>query len=120
MNNIALSYKDIVLQPEYSTLTSRRTANCKPIFLGKRFNSVAMPANMKCTIDFKMAELLGRQNYFYILHRFYDYNFILSWVKDNYKSFPISISVGVKDEDRNFVQSLPDYIDYITIDIERG
>lgn len=120
MNNIALSYKDIVLQPEYSTITSRSIANCKPVFLGRMYNSVAIPANMKCTIDFKMAELLAKHNYFYILHRFYDYNFIHSWVKDNYNVFPISISVGVKEQDKEFIKSLPDYIDYITIDIAHG
>lgn len=120
MNNIALSYKDIVLQPEYSTLTSRSIANCKPVFLGRMFNSVAIPANMKCTIDFNMAELLAKKNYFYILHRFYDYDFIRSWVIKNYNVFPISLSVGVKDEDREFIKSLPDFIDFITIDIAHG
>ena len=37
-NNFMYSYKDIVLQPDYSEIISRKNANCKPIFLGKEFN----------------------------------------------------------------------------------
>ena len=50
------SYKDIVLQPAYSEIDSRSKLDASVEFLGKVFESVAVPANMKCTIDFKKAK----------------------------------------------------------------
>jgi GMP reductase len=85
------SYKDIVLQPEYSEVISRKNVNCKPVFLGKEFNSVAMPANMKCTIDFNKAIDLSEKGYFYILHRFYNFIEIIDWLVCNQDLPTISI-----------------------------
>ena len=73
------SYKDIVLQPSYSEIDSRSKLDASVEFLGKVFESVAIPANMKCTIDFKKARELSEAGYFYVLHRFYDYEDIINW-----------------------------------------
>ena len=88
------SYKDIVLFPDYSEVSSRKQANCKPVFLGKQFNSVAIPANMRCTIDFTTAVDLAEKGYFYILHRFYNYDIILDWIGHNQDIY-VSISVSI-------------------------
>lgn len=116
------SYKDIVLLPNYSEVVSRKDADCKPEFLGYKFNSVAIPANMRCTIDFKTAVDLAEKDYFYILHRFYDYNQILDWMSFNRDIF-ISVSLGVKPEDYNFIDRIKSSrlrIDFITIDVAHG
>ena len=120
--NRCYSYKDIVLLPEYSEITSRKQANCKPVFLGKEFNSVAIPANMRCTIDFKTAVDLAEHDYFYILHRFYDYDQILDWIGHNQDIY-VSISIGVKREDYCFIDNIVKSgyrVDCVTIDVAHG
>ena len=116
------SYKDIVLLPNYSEIVSRKDTNCKVEFLGKVFNSVAIPANMRCTIDFKTAVDLAEHDYFYTLHRFYDYYQILDWIGCNQDIY-VSISVGVKPEDYNLIEKIKKTklrVDCITIDIAHG
>lgn len=122
---IKLHYKDIVLDhPRYSEIRSRDDISSDVEFLGYHFKSVAIPANMACSIDFNKAEELGKNGYFYVLHRFYDYHEILNWVGDNQEeNFPISISVGVKEKDYQFIdliKSLGYRVDFITIDIAFG
>lgn len=122
-NNFMYSYKDIVLQPEYSEVISRKNANCKPIFLGKEFNSVATPANMKCTIDFAKAIDLSEKGYFYILHRFYNFIEIIDWLVCNQDLPTISISVGTQKTDYELIQNIATNnlrVDYITIDVAHG
>jgi len=122
-NNFMYSYKDIVLQPDYSEIISRKNANCKPIFLGKEFNSVAIPANMKCTIDFAKAIDLSEKGYFYILHRFYNFIEIIDWLVCNQDLPTISISVGTQKTDYELIQNIATNnlrVDYITIDVAHG
>ena len=122
-NNFMYSYKDIVLQPDYSEIISRKNANCKPIFLGKEFNSVAIPANMKCTIDFAKAVDLSEKGYFYILHRFYNFIEIIDWLVCNQDLPTISISVGTQKTDYELIQNIASNnlrVDYITIDVAHG
>lgn len=117
------SYNDIVLLPNYSEVTSRRNANCKPVFLGIPFESVAVPANMKCTIDFSKAAELSEKGYFYILHRFYSYVYIYHWIQNNQNIRTISISLGVKKEDYELIDVLASKklrVDFITIDVAHG
>jgi len=117
------SYKDIVLQPAYSEATSRSELDASVEFLGRRFESVAIPANMKCTIDFKKAVQLSEAGYFYVLHRFYDYDEIVKWVEDNQLIKTISISIGVNKKDYNLIDKLVERdlrVDFITIDVAHG
>ena len=89
----SLSYKDIHLIPNYSTLVSRDDADTSIKFGDFTFKLPVTPSNMASTIDFEKAEYLGRSGYFYILHRFYDYVEILEWLnKSKYLNFPISIT----------------------------
>jgi GMP reductase len=121
--NTAYSYDNIVLTPKYSEIMSRSKLDASVEFLGKKFKSVAIPANMKCTIDFKKAKELSEAGYFYVLHRFYDYNDIYNWVKDNQDLKTISISVGVNEKDWELVNDLfvnKLRVDYITIDVAHG
>jgi GMP reductase len=119
-----LSYKDVVLLPSYSEIKSRDDVNTSINFLGYNFKSPVIPANMCCCIDFKTAETLARSGYFYILHRFYDYyNQIIPWLARSQGSFPLSISIGVKQNDIDFLQHLSESafkIDFVTIDVAHG
>lgn len=120
---ISYSYSDIALLPDYSEIKSRRDADCNQTFLGRVFKSVVVPANMKCTIDFKMAGILSEEGYFYILHRFYSYSDIFKWIENNQNLKTISISVGVKDEDYRLISAIKNSnlkVHYITIDVAHG
>jgi len=120
----ALSYKDVVLLPKYSEVLSRDEISTKVIFCNKEFNCPVLPANMACTINFKIASELSEAGYFYILHRFYDYNEIFKWVIENQNLKTISLSVGVKDKDYDFLEKLSEEsncnVDFITIDVAHG
>ena len=121
--NTFYSYKDIVLQPAYSEIRSRSSLDASVKFLGKTFESAAIPANMKCTIDFNKAKELSQAGYFYVLHRFYDYDEILDWMIENKDMETISISVGVNKKDRDFIDKIVEKnvsVDFITIDVAHG
>ena len=78
---------------------------------------------MKCTIDFKKARELSEAGYFYVLHRFYDYEDILDWMIENKDIKTISISVGVNEKDRDFIDKIVEKdvsVDFITIDVAHG
>ena len=119
-----LSYKDVVLLPNYSEIKSRDDVNTAINFLGFNFKSPVVPSNMACCIDFKTAEVLGKSGYFYILHRFYDYyTQVTPWLARVQGLFPLSISIGVKDIDFNFLEDLSNSalkVDFITIDVAHG
>jgi len=121
--NTFYSYKDIVLQPAYSEIKSRSSLDASVKFLGKTFESAAIPANMKCTINFNKARELSEAGYFYVLHRFYDYDKILDWMIENKDMKTISISVGVNKKDREFIDKIAVKgisVDFITIDVAHG
>ena len=121
--NTAYSYDNIVLTPKYSEVKSRSKLDVSVDFLGQKFKSVAIPANMKCTIDFEKAIELSEAGYFYVLHRFYEYDDIYDWVKDNQDLKTISISVGVNEKDWELINDLfanKLRVDYITIDVAHG
>ena len=122
------SYQDVFLKPRYSEFHSRSEADVSVKLGNKTFKVPVMPANMKCTIDVDKAKYMSENNYFYVMHRFNsdhssapntdNKKFIEMANRESFKN--ISISLGVKDEDKELIeycvkQNLA--IDYITIDI---
>lgn len=122
------SYSDVFLKPRYSEFHSRSEADVSVKLGNKTFKVPVMPANMKCTIDVDKAKYMSDNDYFYVMHRFNsdhtsapntdNKKFIEMANKESFKN--ISISLGVKDEDKELIeycvkQNLA--IDYITIDI---
>lgn len=117
----ALHYKDIALLPRYSELKSRAQANTSCSFLGRLFKVPVVPANMKCVINEKIAEWLSENDYFYVMHRFGIDNLKFVEAAQSWKT--ISISVGVKEEDKAILKLIADRklrVDFITIDIAHG
>lgn len=115
-----LTYDDIALVPNFSEIKSRSECATNCVLGYDNFNLPVIPANMKCVIDTKVAHYLSENNYFYVMHRFRDN---LSFVKKAQKWETISISVGVKSEDRELIKNIFDQnldVDYITIDIAHG
>lgn len=117
------NYADITLVPNYFDGTSRSKIDASVEFLGRRFKLPVVPANMSSVIDEKIAFQLSENGYFYIMHRFVESNYDLIKLmnSDNWKLK--SISVGVKQGDKNFIEKCASeglIIDFITIDIAHG
>jgi GMP reductase len=119
----SLHYKDVVLVPKYSSLSSRSLADTT-VKLGKFvFKGPVVPSNMKCTIDTQTAHTLSENGYFYIMHRF-EINpilFVEQAIRENWKC--ISVSIGVNEDDRFYFDVLhknKSRIDFITVDIAHG
>lgn len=117
-----LTYDDIALVPQYSKVCSRSQCSTETWLGDFQFKLPVMPSNMKCVIDETLAFRLSKQNYFYVMHRFDSTKkFIYNANVDNFRI--ISISLGVKQEDRNivdFITSSGLRVDYITVDIAHG
>lgn len=117
----ALSYDNIYLRPNFSTLESRDYA-CTQVtnfgLVGSWFNLPVIPSNMQDVINPDIAIWLSNNNYFYIMHRFEGMTpkFIRECHdKVNY----LSVSVGVKDLDAELGEAIRNnyMISYITIDV---
>ena len=117
-----LTYDDVALVPQYSTIKSRSQCDTKAWLGNCQFKLPVMPSNMKCVIDEQLAFRLSEEKYFYVMHRFsstYDFVFAANTAKIR----TISISVGVKQQDYYLIDSLAVdelRVDYITIDIAHG
>ena len=115
-------YDNILLLPRKCRVDSR--ADCDPTieFGGRRFALPVVPANMRTVVDERIVEMLARSNHFYVMHRFdLDAVAFAQGMRD--KGLVVSISVGVKPDDRHVVDRLAAEgigADYITIDIAHG
>lgn len=106
------SYDDITLIPKYSELESRTNADTSLEFLGIKGKLPVIPANMADVISIELAKQLADYNYFYIMHRFGnmgDYDQL-----DNYK---MSISVGINDCDKEFLNNFVFTPHWICVDV---
>lgn len=117
-------YNDINLIPKKCVVESRSECDTSVQFGPHRFNLPVVPANMSSVIDMELATRLATNGYFYILHRFYTDEKIYEFVKLMNDSNTIaSISVGVKDKDKDLIAGLFNMgcnLDYVTIDIAHG
>ncbi|GAA5417336.1 GMP reductase [Paraliobacillus ryukyuensis] len=122
MENV-FDYEDIQLIPAKCIVNSRSECDTT-VTLGKHtFELPVVPANMQTIIDENIALFLAQNNHFYIMHRFEPetrINFIKNMHQQNLIA---SISVGVKEEEYQFIETLQEQNlvpDYITIDIAHG
>jgi len=123
----SLNYKDIHLIPNYSELKSRSQADTFIDFGKFTFKLPIVPANMASCIDMTKATWLAQNGYFYILHRFFEYDEILNWMRRMNKCkdlLPfISISVGIKKRDVDFIAAIAEEklrLDFVTVDVAHG
>ncbi|HJV31996.1 MAG TPA: GMP reductase [Bacillales bacterium] len=122
MENV-FDYEDIQLIPAKCVVNSRSECDTTIKFGERTFKLPVVPANMQTIIDEKIAIYLAENGYFYIMHRF-EPEKRLAFI-NNMKSRGLfaSISVGVKDEEYQFIQELANenvIPEYITIDIAHG
>lgn len=119
----AFDYEDIQLIPAKCVVNSRSECDTTVKFGGRTFKLPVVPANMQTIIDEKIAIYLAEKDYFYVMHRFEPEKRI-AFIKDMLKrGLFASISVGVKEEEYDFVKELAEQNlvpEYITIDIAHG
>lgn len=116
-------YEDIQLIPNKCIINSRSEADTSVKLGAHTFKLPVVPANMQTIIDENIAEMLAKQGYFYIMHRFEESTRKDFIEKMHAQNLIASISVGVKDNERQFVRDLAETAtipDYITIDIAHG
>lgn len=113
----SLNYSDVYLIPEFSSLRSRSVADVSVSFLDRKFSLPICPSNMSSVIDERICRWLSENNYPYFMHRFGD---IKDFIKKNQDLKLISISIGVKDDDKkllNWIAENKYRVDWICIDI---
>ena len=116
-------YEDVQLIPNKCIVNSRSECDTT-VTLGKHsFKMPGVPANMQTIIDETIAETLAENGYFYIMHRFDEEARVPFIKKMQQKGLITSISVGVKEGEYAFVETLAReglVPDYVTIDIAHG
>ncbi|EGO6558899.1 GMP reductase [Enterococcus faecalis] len=116
-------YEDVQLIPNKCIVNSRSECDTT-VTLGKHsFKMPIVPANMQTIIDETIAETLAKNGYFYIMHRFDEEARVPFIKKMQQKGLITSISVGVKEGEYAFVETLAReglVPDYVTIDIAHG
>lgn len=119
----AFDYDDIQLVPNKCIIKSRKEADTSVKFGNRTFKIPVVPANMESVIDDDLAIWLAENDYYYVMHRFQPEkraNFVRMMHE---KGLFASISVGIKDEEYNFIDSLVKenlIPEYITIDVAHG
>lgn len=114
-------YDQVQLIPKKCLLTSRSEADTSLELGGYRFKLPVVPANMQTIVDPSLAEQLAKHGYFYIMHRFDEAGRLPFIQHMHAQGLIASISVGVKEEEYAFIQSLKaDAPEFITIDIAHG
>jgi GMP reductase len=115
-------YDNILLLPRKCRVESRSDCDSSVLFGPHRFRLPVVPANMKTVVNEPITEMLAREGYFYVMHRF-DLD-SLAFARDmREKGLLVSLSVGVKPADFALVDALAAEglgADYLTIDIAHG
>ncbi|MFD1318618.1 GMP reductase [Loigolactobacillus zhaoyuanensis] len=116
-------YEDIQLVPNKCIVDSRSECDTSVVFGSHKFKLPVVPANMQTIIDAPLAKDLASNGYFYVMHRF-EPETRADFIREMHQAdLFASISVGVKDEEYDFIEQLADanlQPEYITIDIAHG
>ncbi|WP_434414649.1 GMP reductase [symbiont of Argiope bruennichi] len=119
---IKFDFEDINLVARKCIVKSRKECDTSVKLSDFKFDLPIIPANMSTIISKNLCIWLAQNNYFYIMHRFFDDQ--IEFCKEMKRlNLYISISIGVKKTDENFLIELikSDLIpDFITIDIAHG
>ncbi|MFG6457708.1 GMP reductase [Roseateles sp. BYS96W] len=115
-------YDNILLLPRKCRVESRSACDTSVPFGPRRFKLPVVPANMKTVVNEPITEMLARDGYFYVMHRF-DLDSLAYARNMREKGLMVSLSVGVKPADYALVDQLAAEgvgADYLTIDIAHG
>lgn len=123
IEEIQLNYKDVLIRPKRSTLTSRSEISLLRTFKFKYGNQALtchpiIASNMDCTGTFEMAKSLAEENCMTALHKFFpavELNAKFKDVIDN-----TWYSLGMRQEDLDKLAKLTFTPKFINIDVPNG
>ena len=119
----ALSFSDVILEPQYSSITSRLNTSLETVVAGNiKLDIPILSTNMATVTEDDMMIAMWKLGGAGILHRFLPeekLQDILIELQDN-EVFPIIASIGVKEEDYHILHRLFFQCDLILIDIAHG
>ena len=99
-------YDDIQLVPNKCVIKSRKDADTSVKFGPHTFKIPVVPANMESVIDEDLAIWLAQNDYYYVMHRFNPETRAAFVKMMHEKGLFASISVGIKDDEYNFIDQL--------------
>ena len=117
-------FDDINLIPKKCIVSSRSECSTSLKFGNYEFKLPIVPANMECVLDVELARKLAENGYFYILHRFFTDQMIISFIDTmNKNNLVTSISLGVNQDSYDLIDKISKNelkVDFITVDIAHG
>lgn len=124
---LKLDFKDVLIRPKRSTLSSRKDVNLNREFVFKNsgqkwFGVPIVSSNMDATGTFEIAKELQKHNMFTCLHKYYTLD---DWKKNIIDLNPeyFSISVGISSSDMDYldmiISNFPQ-IKFICLDVANG
>ena len=119
----AFDYDDIQLVPNKAIVKSRKECDTSVKFGNRTLKIPVVPANMASVIDENLAVWLAENGYYYVMHRFAPEKRAGFIKMMHEKGLFASISVGIKDDEYDFVDSLVKenlIPEYTTIDVAHG
>jgi GMP reductase len=139
-NEIKLDYKDVLIRPKRSTLTSRSEVHLKRLFEFRNaigpipdepasFDGIPiMAANMDGVGTFKMADALAKQRIFTCLSKTYSEEELLSFFHNGNEDYTrtnyVAMSIGIRWVDevkfRYVYERAGDYLKYVCVDVANG
>jgi IMP dehydrogenase len=119
-----LTFDDVLLVPQHSTVESRSKVDISVKLNSLKFKHPIIPANMKTITGLEMAWEVAKSGGLAILHRFMpieDQINIAEDIIDNLGDQNLAVSVGVKSEDVSYVSRFLDAgVRIFCIDIAHG
>ena len=128
-NDIKLDFKDVLIRPKRSTLTSRSevdiTREIKFRWSGEIFRNIPIiAANMDTTGTFEMARALGRHKMMTALHKHYAENEYVDFFKSLEVKSDAFYSLGIGEHEfekfRRVMAAAPGAVRYVCIDVANG
>jgi GMP reductase len=103
-NEIKLDFKDVLIRPKRSTLTSRKDVQLERTFkfLHSKKTWIGIPiitANMATTGTLEMAKALSKHKIITALHKFYTVDELDNFFKEFNNPDYIAYTLGIRDED---------------------
>ncbi len=128
-NTVKLDFKDVLIRPKRSTLSSRSEVDITREFKFRHSPVVyhgipIIAANMDTTGTLEMARALGRHGLSVALHKHYDAQDYVKYFTELQTKSNAFYSLGIGDGDWNKFQEVmslaPDAIQYVCIDVANG
>ena len=123
-NDVKLDFKDVLIRPKRSTLTSRKEVQLRRTFTFKhsRMDWTGIPimsSNMDTTGTFEIAAELSQHGIFTCIHKHYSIN---EWEENIHKinNNYIALSCGILEKDMEKLAQLAHLVKFICLDVANG